>query len=397
MDRNKKNTNIMLDDEEHIIDVAGSFKCRHQDDEYNSALKKWRSNKKNKYAYNYVSDTREHAYLDGFGFVEQHPDFSEKAALTNNINIIGLAMIISLMIETCGKYIIVSILRFFGLDITYDYISGYNCNSAAVIVALNYIVDITKLVVPIMMLCFSLKLPKIVVFPFKINNREINKIAIPVMLIAITTAIYMANIFDNILNFLNVSRTELSIYLPDSKFKLVLMGILFVFISPVLIEFCLRGAIMQPLRQFGDGFALLISSIISCLMVHDFTNFLTVFFFSLVIGYFVLATGSIITGIKMRICLNLNLFILVLINQYFNITTNLKILISTVILLVLICIGFVCVIAYAKKYKNIEFITFQNTYVSTKDKVLNSISTIPAIGWIILVFILSLIDLKIKV
>ena len=69
-------------------------------------------------------------------------------------------------------------------------------------------------------------------------------------------------------------------------------------ILPAFIEeIVFRGAILQSLRRFGDGFALLTSSILFAVIHGNFVQAPYAFLMGLVIGYFVLRTGSLWTGI----------------------------------------------------------------------------------------------------
>ena len=65
----------------------------------------------------------------------------------------------------------------------------------------------------------------------------------------------------------------------------------------ILEELLFRGVIMQSLRRFGDGFALIVSSILFGIIHLNLAQAIPAFLSGLLIGYFVLRTGSIWTGI----------------------------------------------------------------------------------------------------
>ena len=79
------------------------------------------------------------------------------------------------------------------------------------------------------------------------------------------------------------------------------MAILYIIngvVLPAFIEeIVFRGAIMQSLRRFGDGFALLVSSVLFAVVHGNFVQAPYAFLMGLVIGYFVLRTGSLWAGI----------------------------------------------------------------------------------------------------
>lgn len=386
---------LLLDDEEHIIDVATSFNCKHQDEEYNVAYKKWRADGNNSFAYNYVNDTREHAYLDGRGFIEQSPDAIEKSSLMKNMSIIGTILVISLLIQTIGKYLYIYISKFLGCDVNYDIISGLSNASDGYIILMNYVIQIFGYVFPAILLMRFLKLPPVVIFPLKVINKDMHKIAIPAIMVMFTIGNYGIMLFEKVLGVMDIKITELTFFLPKTQGLAVLSILLNLVISPIIIEFCLRGAIMQSLRQFGDDFALIITSIISALMIHNFTYSLCAFMLSLVIGYFVLRTGSLLTGIVMRIFFFSASYGVYLVR--FLYTEDMVNFITSIIFFSFITIGFFIILMTIRKKRDFAFLSIQKTYITTKEKLLYSISTLPIIVWIMYVFILTLMSMSFKI
>ncbi len=69
-------------------------------------------------------------------------------------------------------------------------------------------------------------------------------------------------------------------------------------VLPALIEeFIFRGVVLQSLRRFGDGFAILISSLLFGLVHLNFIQTPNAFVLGLVLGYLVVKTGSIWVGV----------------------------------------------------------------------------------------------------
>ena len=76
-------------------------------------------------------------------------------------------------------------------------------------------------------------------------------------------------------------------------------------IVPALFEeIAFRGFLMQSLRRFGDGFALFASAFCFALIHITPTRFPHTFIMGLVIGYFVLFTGSLKTGVVIHFVYN---------------------------------------------------------------------------------------------
>lgn len=94
----------------------------------------------------------------------------------------------------------------------------------------------------------------------------------------------------------------------DSPANLVQLfyAVLTIGLLPAFIEeFALRGIVMQPMRRFGDRFAILMSAFVFALMHGNLTQFAFALAVGIAIGYFVIATGSIWVGIAIHMLNNL--------------------------------------------------------------------------------------------
>lgn len=74
--------------------------------------------------------------------------------------------------------------------------------------------------------------------------------------------------------------------------------------AAIFEELLFRGVILQSLRRFGDGFALVISSLLFSLLHGNLVQGPNTLVMGLVIGYFVLRTGSVWTGILIHLTNN---------------------------------------------------------------------------------------------
>ena len=84
---------------------------------------------------------------------------------------------------------------------------------------------------------------------------------------------------------------------PEGAAAITMHIIALVVLPSVLEELVFRGVVMQSLRRFGDSFALVISSILFGLVHGNLVQFIPSFLTGLAIGFFVLRSGSILTGI----------------------------------------------------------------------------------------------------
>lgn len=102
--------------------------------------------------------------------------------------------------------------------------------------------------------------------------------------------------------------------LPQTAAETVVYIITTVVLPPFLEEFFFRGVIMQSVRRFGDSLALLSSALLFALAHIDVPAMPFAFILGLCIGYFVMRTGSLWTGIILH-------FINNLVSVIFNFTT----------------------------------------------------------------------------
>ena len=91
---------------------------------------------------------------------------------------------------------------------------------------------------------------------------------------------------------------------PESVPALVVYAINMTLIPAVFEEIAFRGILMQSLRRFGDSFALVVSALLFSLVHQIPVNMPNAFLMGLAIGYFVLFTGSVTTGIVIHLIYN---------------------------------------------------------------------------------------------
>lgn len=379
-------------DNDHIIDVVADFECSQQDHEYNSAYKKWRANKNNSFAYNYVNDTREHSYIDGVGFVDNNPEQQEQKSLSKNIFIIGSALIIILFIETFGEFLVTSTMAFFGSKASWTITGGLINATEGTKICINYIVKILEWGFPIFLFKYIVKMPWNVIMPIKVSNPTMNKISVPFTLVIFVIVTYFNILYDKVLSVFNIDGVSTEFFCISNNLSSVLMVFLQLLIVPILSEIFFRGVILQNLRQFGDGYALIISSLISAVLIHKIGNISATFVMALVIGYFVLLTGSIYTGIVMRIVYISCKYVRFIVESSF--TAEIATTINVSLSLVCIVAGIIMIVFLARKQECIIHIEFNKTFLSLKEKLILSISSSTIIIWMIFSFILTLSSIR---
>lgn len=106
-----------------------------------------------------------------------------------------------------------------------------------------------------------------------------------------------ANMVVNIENKFGFSGNMPEMPLTDDRWVLVLYGITIAIIPPIVEELLFRGMILQSLRKYGNGFAVVASAILFGLYHGNFVQMVFAFIAGLVMGLVVVRTGSLWTSI----------------------------------------------------------------------------------------------------
>lgn len=110
----------------------------------------------------------------------------------------------------------------------------------------------------------------------------------------------LANYPANIVNAIQESfgfYNDLSYPLNDDPVVLILYVITVAVIPPIVEELLFRGMVLHDLRKYGDGFAVVVSSILFGLYHGNFTQIVFAFFAGLAMALVVVKTGSLWTAI----------------------------------------------------------------------------------------------------
>ncbi len=119
-------------------------------------------------------------------------------------------------------------------------------------------------------------------------------------MIANYVSIYFAQFLSNFgLN------TDVPSYETPTGGPAVILYFISISVVPAFVEeFALRGVVMQPLRKYGDWFAIIVSGALFAIIHGNATQSVFAFIVGVTIGYFVVATGSLWTGIAIHFANN---------------------------------------------------------------------------------------------
>ena len=169
----------------------------------------------------------------------------------------------------------------------------------------------------------------------------LHAIAIALGLLALGTL--FTDISNNFLGLFQIKLLKSDILIPDGFFPLLLFLMNYVLIIPFLEELLFRGIILHTL------FALIISALFYAMAEETYTSFISTFLFGIVVGYFVLHSRSIFTGILMHIFQNIIIVILSIFTSALE--SDAATIAQTTLFLIMITVSIFAVIRFIKKEK----------------------------------------------
>lgn len=284
------------DNEKTIIDVVEEFDYSTQNENYSSSFRKWRTNKNNPFAFNFSVNKKESIFIDGKGFVNNSPAVSEHETISRIFFIIGSAMLLWVTIENIIGKMIIYLLDVLGINIHTTFFSTSCYGGSIEIVTSIIIISLIKIYVPALYIHRQLKMPLRVEFMSTMNHPTelISAIAMSLIVCTITSIpdAYSSSAKE-IYSYFKSIDTDISVW---GQAEYVIYTIFDVIIMSVSTEILFRGAIFSALRQFGDIFAVIVTSVTAALLTQDFPDMLTVFLISAIASVGMLKSGSIFTA-----------------------------------------------------------------------------------------------------
>lgn len=137
-------------------------------------------------------------------------------------------------------------------------------------------------------------------------------VSVPLMLSATAFGMFIC-LAGNYLSGIFIEYTQkigFELTAPEFPIPSDFLGRLVYFVSiaiapPLIEEFAVRGVVMQPLRRYGDRFAIVVSALVFAILHGNLVQSPFAFIAGLGIGYAVCITNSLWTGILIHFCNNL--------------------------------------------------------------------------------------------
>ncbi|MGN0695914.1 MAG: type II CAAX prenyl endopeptidase Rce1 family protein [Oscillospiraceae bacterium] len=367
-------------DESESSPERESASVRHLDKQYSGSYRRWRLENKGGYGFFYHDIRNEYTYQDGKGFIRDVPEYSERCALHNVNRLISCIMLFYLLFNTLSVYIIPAFLSSaFGVNIGVDLTQNAYYGDETTIIVYNYITSILKKLIPAALIGIITGMPMKVMIPVRTSNKPLFGTAIPSALLVAATGSVMVIPMKNFFSYMH-AELDLNLTISSDSYNMTALIILSVIISPILSEIFVHGACLQLLRQFGDGYALMITGLITAMTSDDIRLFLYFYMVSVVIGYFTLRTGSVITAIVMRMTVSgffyIQSFLGTISDEHRSATC------VTAFVIFCLVVGLIFVVRFMIVNNHKISLPLKATYLSPYDKMMSFFTTPSVILWL---------------
>lgn len=362
--------------EKNIINVVEQFDYSTQDDSYNQSFIKWRKNKDNPYAFNFKMDRRESVFVEGKGFESKSLPTAERNCVIKIMNVAGIAMLIWIVIDNIIGKAVISLFDFLGFDIHSSFFSTGVYGGDVEIVTSLILIGLMKVLIPAWYVHKKLKMPSKAEYLTKLRHSS-DMIGSLCMAMAASAVTSLPNIYTNktrlLYNYFRDIDADTSVW---SQEQFIIYAIFDIVVLSVLSELFFRGAIFGALRQFGDVFALVITSVMSALLVQDVREFPAALLMSAIAAAGMLRSGSILTAIYVQIIFKLYRLALILLESTSTDTIYLHRNIFILAVFIIGALGFGTVYLLSKK-KNRHRIASYKSEISMWERLVIAFRSYP--------------------
>ncbi len=218
----------------------------------------------------------------------------EKSEIRQRSMYIGLAMLITLAAQVFWSVAYFNVMRLFGID-----------NDAAIEIAqrpivnqlINQILSAIIFTLPFLVVTSGCQLKHGDIASYKKPDKEF---LLPIIFISISFFAF-ANMASSVVTniFAGFGKEVTGGTMPETTgiFGFIVTFIGAAVVAPLTEEFAMRGVVLGALRKYGDGFALLVSALLFGLMHGNFMQIPFAFVVGLALGFAVIKTRSVWTGV----------------------------------------------------------------------------------------------------
>lgn len=359
-----------------IINVVDQFDYSTQNESYNEKFISWRRNKENPFAFNFKLNRKESVFIEGKGFETRSASATEEKIVGRIMNILGFSMLIWVVTDHIISKLLVALFSMLGFDIHTSFFSTAPYGGKSEIVTALIVIDITKILIPAIYIHSKLKMPRRVEFMSSMNHAA-DLFGSICMAMAVSAVSSLPNIYTNrtrqVFDYFRSVNADTSVW--DQE-QFVVYAIFDIVIISIMSELLFRGAIFSALRQFGDIFAIIITSCASALLVQDFRELPAALMISAVAAVGMLRTGSVLTAIFVQMIYKMYRLALVLLEAESPDTIFLKRNSFILIFFIIGASGVMLLYIFSKK-KKLHRIASYSSEITLRQRLLLAVRSFP--------------------
>jgi membrane protease YdiL (CAAX protease family) len=159
--------------------------------------------------------------------------------------------------------------------------------------------------IPFILIAFILRADPLKTVPVKrIGDKSI---IIPALAFAVIFAFLsdvLTKYLEYFLNFIHLESSSPDFSIPPSPAAFALYFFEICIMAPICEEFIFRGLVLHSLRRYGNGFAILVSALLFSMIHGNLQQIPLAFIVGLLLGAFVIRTGSIWVTVIMHAMIN---------------------------------------------------------------------------------------------
>lgn len=310
------------------------------------------------------SDPNCYTYVDGYGFTPPPPVVTERRILQWYSNGLGFSVLFYFLLVN-----IVPLLLFGLFSIFRPAIRMFGNQVVASPMVYHMVRAMSSSIckfLPFFLFLLFCRVPLRVAFPMRRFNTGICGAGICIALGVSVIGNFSSTLISGILSVFGLAPQLSGLSIPKGGPAILIFAVNIAVLQPVIEELVFRGVVFNSMRRFGDSFALLISSILFALFHGNLAQAPNAFVVGLVLGYFVLCTGSLWTGIIIHVVYNTMILFTNAVS--IAIPESLQQLFLLFAFMVFLILGIVAVLILVKQYPNMFMFIRSTTFATERNK-----------------------------
>ncbi len=261
----------------------------------------------NLFSGNRSDETEGMTYINGLGFVDLNQSKTIFSLIRGSSNMVCFCTLLFFFLQNIFILPITYLVYFLGANIQINYLTGMIVSSPFSRISIIFLSNFAALFLSVG-LCYvanrrQISSAKILRLPYSGITSLACPMTIAMGLLGMVLAFLASKLFAWF-GFVFAMPLSPITSLAPMTFYTLFVGMLFA----ILQEVFFRGMILTSLRRFGDGFAVIATSLLFSIWSGGIPEFILYFFLSLPLCYFTIRSGSIYTSIISRVVFKLIVF-----------------------------------------------------------------------------------------